>query len=495
MSDDASLDLFDDFDDDGADLLDDDGADDSGDDATDGADDGPPDARAGTADHDEAGEVVEARAPRPEAHPAPAAPKVWSVSQVNRAVRGLLESSVEPLWVGGEIGQWTRSRAGHCYFTLKDDRAQIRAVMFSRESSLLPTDPDEGMKVRVLGELTLYEARGEYQLVARRLEADGAEGLWRKAFEELRRRLELEGLLDPARKRPIPRYPRCVGVVTSPTGAAFHDITSVLARRAPWVRVVLSGTRVQGEGASADIAAALRRLVDSGLPDVIIVGRGGGSLEDLWAFNEEPVARAVASSPIPIVSAVGHEVDVTISDLVADMRAPTPSAAAETVVPDAAALLAQLRRTPVRLGRGLRRAAARRRTAVSERFAWLVRSMERRLAPARQAVDLGRGRLERRMARLRTERHARLHGLAGRLEALSPLATLSRGYAVARTAEGRVLRTVEELRPGVRFRLRVTDGTVEAESLGPLPEAAPEYGPGTAPPGGTKRSDDDYGSL
>jgi exodeoxyribonuclease VII large subunit len=410
--------------------------------------------------------------PEPEAPPVPAAPppKVWSVSQVNRAVRGLLESSVEPLWVGGEIGQWTRSRAGHCYFTLKDDRAQIRAVMFSRESSTLPTDPDEGMKVRVFGELTLYEARGEYQLVVRRLEADGAEGLWRKAFEELRGRLEAEGLLDSGRKRPIPRYPRVVGVVTSPTGAALHDILSVLARRAPWVRVVLSGTRVQGEGASADVAQALARLVDSGLPDVIIVGRGGGSVEDLWAFNEEPVARAIAASPIPVVSAVGHEVDVTISDLVADARSPTPSAAAETVVPDAEALLAQLRRTPERLGRGLRRASARRRTAVAERLARLVRSIERQLAPVRQALDLGTVRLERRMTGLRAERRERLRGLAGRLEALSPLATLARGYSVARTVDGHVLRTVGELPSGMRFRLRVSDGTVDAESRGRAPE-------------------------
>ena len=394
------------------------------------------------------------------------APKVWSVSQVNRAVHGLLEESVEPLWVGGEVGSWTRSRAGHRYFTLKDERAQLRAVMFSREAQRLPTDPEEGTTIRVFGDLTLYEARGEYQMVVRQLEAEGAEGLWRIAFEKLRTRLEAEGLLAAERKRPLPRYPACVGVVTSPTGAALRDITSVLARRAPWTRVVLAGTRVQGEGASAEIAAALERLAATGLPDVIIVGRGGGSVEDLWAFNEEPVARAIAASEIPIVSAVGHEIDVTIADLVADARAPTPSAAAETVVPDAVTLGDELRRAPERLGRGLRRAGDRRRTAVVEQLTRLARAMERRLGPARQTIDGGTARLERSAADLTVRRRARLAGLAGRLDALSPLATLRRGYAVARTSDGRMLQRVEDFPAELRFQLRLSDGTIDAESMG-----------------------------
>ncbi|MDX1648082.1 MAG: exodeoxyribonuclease VII large subunit [Longimicrobiales bacterium] len=420
-------------------------------------------------------EEVEERAEDPSSPEAPGAspgeplePKVWSVSQVNRAVRGLLEESVEPLWVGGEVGSWTRSRAGHCYFSLKDERAQLRAVMFSREARRLPTDPDEGTQIRVFGTLTLYEARGEYQLVARTVEAEGADGLWRKAFEELRARLETEGLLAAERKKPIPRYPRCVGVVTSPTGAALRDVISVLARRAPWSRILLAGSRVQGEGASTEIAAALRRLDASGRADVIIVGRGGGSLEDLWAFNEEPLARAIAACRTPVVSAVGHEVDVTISDLVADLRAPTPSAAAESVVPDGVALLRQLRNLPERLGRGLRRAGSRRREAVAERLLRLGRAMERVLTPLRQSVSLGADRLERRMLALAAARRSRLEGLGGRLEALSPLSTLARGYAVARRPDGRVMRSVDDLGPGTRFHLRVADGTVEAESLGPM---------------------------
>ena len=411
------------------------------------------------------------RPPAPEdaaspAHPAAPPPKVWSVYQVNRAVRGLLEDSVDPLWVGGEVGGWTRSRAGHCYFTLKDDRAQLRCVMFDREAQLLPASPEEGMQVRAFGDLTLYEARGEYQLVARRLEAAGAEGLWRLAFEKLRARLDAEGLLAPERKRPLPPHPKCVGVVTSPTGAALRDIAAVLRRRAPWTRVVLRGARVQGEGASLELANALQALAASGRVDVIIVGRGGGSVEDLWAFNEEPLARAIVASPVPVVSAVGHEVDVTISDLVADVRAPTPSAAAEAVVPDGHVLRDGLAVMPEHLARGLRGAAARRRVAVAERFQGLSRALESRLGPLRQAVDRGLGRLEG-QARARTEgRRREVVTLAGRLDALSPLATLRRGYAVPRTADGHVLRTVSDFPPGTRFGLRVSDGTVAAEALG-----------------------------
>lgn len=384
-------------------------------------------------------------------------------------MRGLLDSSVEPLWVGGEIGSWTRSRAGHCYFSLKDDRAQIRGVLFSREAAKLPTDPDEGTKVRVFGDLTLYEARGEFQLVARTVEAEGAEGLWRKAFEELKARLEREGLLDPGLKRPIPPFPSTIGVVTSPTGAALRDITSVLQRRAPWARVVVAGSRVQGEGASYEIAEALHRLAKTAQPDVIIVGRGGGSLEDLWAFNEEPVARAIAECPIPVVSAVGHEVDVTISDLVADRRAPTPSAAAETVVPDTPALLEQLRRSPERLGRALRRTASRPRLLLADRMRRLEGSMQNRLVPARRSLEQGRDRLERRISALHTSRSARLATISGRLQALSPLSTLARGYAVALRPDGPVVRTVDAVQPGDDLRVRLADGHVDARVTSTTP--------------------------
>ncbi len=400
-------------------------------------------------------------------------PKVWSVNQVNRAVRGLLDSSVEPLWVGGEVGSWTRSRAGHCYFTLKDDRAQLRGVIFARDAALLPTDPDDGAKVRAFGDLTLYEQRGEFQLVARKIEGEGKDGLWRKAFEALKEKLSVEGLLDPDRKRPLPRYPARVGVVTSPSGAALHDVISVLERRAPWTHLVVAGAKVQGEGAAAEIARAVDALGNSGLVDVMIVGRGGGSLEDLWAFNEEPVARALARCPVPTVSAVGHEVDVTIADLVADVRAPTPSAAAERVVPDRDGLRRQLGQTPERLARALRRTVIRPRAEVTERLNRLRRGMEGRLIPARRSLDLAADRVERGITELVVRRRGEVATLGGRLHALSPLATLARGYAVPRDPEGGVLRSRDDFTIGSRIHLRVTDAVVDAEVLDVHPEPAP----------------------
>ena len=255
----------------------------------------------------------------------PTPDRIWSVSEVNSTIRKLIEGSADTLWIRGEVGNWKRYPSGHCYFSVKDDRSELRCVMFARDASALPTDPDDGMEIRIFGKLTLYEKKGAYQMSVRRLESEGAEGLWRIAFEKLRSQLEVEGLLDLARKQPLPKHPAVVGIVTSTTGAALRDIISVLSRRAPWVRVLVRGTRVQGEGAASEISEAIRGLVATGKPEVIIVGRGGGSIEDLWAFNEEPVARAISESTIPVVSAVGHEIDVTISDLVACLLYTSPS--------------------------------------------------------------------------------------------------------------------------------------------------------------------------
>jgi exodeoxyribonuclease VII large subunit len=417
----------------------------------------------------------------------PPEPTIWTVSQVNQAVRTLLEQSLPPLWVSGEVANWKRAGSGHCYFTLKDESAQLRCVMWRGDAARLPMDPEEGMRVRIFGQLTLYENRGEFQCVARVLEGEEGEGLWRLAFEKLRSRLEVEGLLAPERKRPLPRFPQTIGIVTSLTGAALHDILTVLRRRAPWLKVLVAGARVQGEGAALEIARAVERLGGSGEVDVLIVGRGGGSIEDLWAFNEEPVARAVAGCPVPVVSAVGHEVDVTISDLVADLRAPTPSAAAEAVAPDKEEILRYLEGASERLARGLRRGLEVQRRALLQGRTGLRRAGGRMTEARRRTLGqtrltlarLGRGLLEPRRRMLASGRdelarsiEGKLQGrretlirVSGRMDALSPLSTLRRGYSVPLDSAGRVLRGVRDFPIGKEFELRVVDGRVRCESL------------------------------
>jgi len=362
------------------------------------------------------------------------------VSEVNEAVRKVLESSFDPLWVRGEIGRWRRHGSGHCYFTLRDQDAQIDCVMFRSDARGLPTDPDDGMEVCVFGRLTVYPAGGKYQLVVRALEARG-DGLWRLAFERLRATLAAEGLLDPARKRVLPEVPRRVGIVTSRSGAALRDIITVIRRRAPWTRILVSNCRVQGREAAPEIVEALERLAGEGTCDVVIVTRGGGSVEDLWAFNEEAVARAIVACPIPVVSAVGHEIDVTMADLVADHRAATPSEAAETVVPEAGALLSRL-------------------TGLRDGFASGLRDVVRR---GRERTEDNAHRLVRTIGGSLTGRAGSLSLVSARLEALSPLATLSRGYAVPLDDEGTVLRRGSMFEVGSRFDLRVVDATIRCE--------------------------------
>ena len=392
----------------------------------------------------------------------PPAPKVWTVSQVNRAVRRLLEETLPQLWVTGEVANFNRHRSGHCYFTLKDRSAQIRCVMFRREAATLPTDPEEGMTLRVFGGLTLYEARGSYQFVVSRLEAESADGMWKLAFERLRRRLDTEGLTDPARKRRLPDFPRRVGVVTSATSAALRDILAVTERRAPWVRVLVRGTGVQGPGAGRQIAAAIDTVAARGV-DVVIVARGGGSIEDLWGFNEEPVARAVAACPVPVVSGVGHETDVTICDLVADLRAATPSAAAEAVAPDGRALGRRLAALGQRLGRALSGQARARRWRLDRARERLFRGARRLTSAYRQRLQGGRAGMSQAMQGRIQRRSARLKEAAAAMEALSPLSTLARGYAVPLDVNGRLLRGVGDFVPAERFRLRVVDGNVPCE--------------------------------
>lgn len=419
-------------------------------------------------------------APRP-------GPTIWTVSQVNQTLKTLLEEHLSTLWVSGEVANWKRARSGHCYFTLKDESAQLRCVMWKGDASRLPMDPEEGMRIRAQGKITLYEARGDLQLVARQIEGEEGEGLWRLAFERLKKKLDAEGLLDPARKKPLPSFPGSVGVVTSLTGAALHDILTVLRRRAPWLRVIVAGARVQGEGAAEEVAEAIKRLSDSGQVEVLIIGRGGGSVEDLWAFNEEPVARALATCPLPVISAVGHEVDLTISDLVADFRAPTPSAAAEAVAPDKEELLRYLQGARVRLARGLRRgvegwgrALAHLRRVLSRsgrtltarprgdlRFHTEVlrRRAQGALAGGRRGLEDSHEGLARCIARILTSRRGDLRALTSTMNALSPLSTLERGYAVPMDQAGGVLRTIEDFHSGDILLLRVVNGRVRCQVL------------------------------
>ncbi|MDQ3996157.1 MAG: exodeoxyribonuclease VII large subunit, partial [Gemmatimonadota bacterium] len=272
-----------------------------------------------------------------------------SVAVLTQTARDVLEGAIMPLWVRGEVTDFKAHRNGHWYFCLRDATAQIRCVVWSRDRRGIPAPPDDGMAVTALGQLTVYPTRGEMQLVVKRLEAEG-DGLWRKALERTVAALRDAGLLAPERKRALPRYPRCVAVVTSRDGAAFHDVVAVLRRRAPGVRIVLAATAVQGDGAPRALAQAIERVGRWGGADTLIVGRGGGGREDLWAFNDERVARAVATCPIPTISAVGHEIDLTVCDLVADLRAPTPSAAAEAAVRAQAEAAAELRAFAARLG-------------------------------------------------------------------------------------------------------------------------------------------------
>jgi exodeoxyribonuclease VII large subunit len=369
-----------------------------------------------------------------------ASPEVpLAVHDLTSAAKDLVEGAFPPLWVRGEVSDFKAHRNGHWYFALRDAQAQVRCVVWSTQARRLPAPPDDGMQVVAFGQMTVWPVRGDLQFSVRALEADG-EGLWRKALERTRQRLEADGLLEPGRKRPLPVAPRTVAVITSPDGAALHDIITVAHRRSPGVHLVVVPAKVQGEGAPESLVEALGRVARWGGCDVVIIGRGGGSREDLWAFNDERVARAVAACPVPIISAVGHETDVSICDLVADHRAATPSAAAEAAVPSIVEQRARL----VRLRQQLATSAQRRQQRTTVR----LDTIQRRLVAAAQRVT--------------ERRESRLGRLVGRLEALSPLATLARGYAVARTPGGATLSGVRDFVPGEAFDLWVRDGVVAA---------------------------------
>ncbi len=435
--------------------------------------------------------------------------RVLSVSDLTTAIRDRLEDEFQSIWVEGELSNCKVWNTGHLYFTLKDERSQVRGVMFRTALRYLRFKPADGLKVIARGRITVYEPKGEYQLTCEHLEPKGV-GALQLAFEQLKKRLQAEGLFDASRKRPLPALPRCIGIVTSLDGAAIRDMLKVLSRRHHRMHVVVRPARVQGDGAAAEIARGIVAVSRLDTVDVVIVGRGGGSIEDLWAFNEEVVARAIAASPVPVISAVGHETDVTIADFVADHRAPTPSAAAEIVVSAKDEFCDRIDRMRTRLDAAVRgrvqslgrrvhmlsgrpalsgiptRVALRGRevTELTHSLARQVRQLAgaraRRLAQVQRqlhAFDPGR-----RLATIRTQlatcdarlaaavaaRHhgaeARLRECAGRLESLSPLAVLGRGYAVAwDAARSRVLRRSDEVRPGDRITVTLATGELDCD--------------------------------
>jgi exodeoxyribonuclease VII large subunit len=419
----------------------------------------------------------------------PQTAKVFTVGELTRQIRGTLETKFRAVWVQGEISNFKLHPSGHQYFTLKDQRAQIACVIW-RDTIAPPREPlVDGTQVQVYGTVTVFEARGQYQLNVQILQPRGV-GLLQAKFEALKRKLEAEGLFAADRKRPLPKFPRRIGIVTSPSGAAIRDILNVLRRRAPWLQILINPVRVQGIGTAQEIAVAIRQLAspnEAFAPlDLIVLTRGGGSIEDLWEFNEEIVARAICNSTVPIVSAVGHEIDFTICDFVADLRAPTPSAAAELIVPDiinlqrridgctralSRQLLSLVRNAQQRLDHAretLQRCLAHEIDNYKRGLLHVTRALQAR-SPAQELMirrnrlaDLHRrlfaspGRL------LETARH-RFQRIEGILRVLAPEATLRRGYSITLNERGKIIRTTAAVRPKMKIRTRVSDGEFSSE--------------------------------
>ncbi len=413
---------------------------------------------------------------------------VLTVTELNRRVRALLENRFEMLWIAGELSNVKRAASGHWYFCLKDPGAQVECAMFRTRAQFLDFRPEDGLRVEVRARVTLYEPRGNYQLVVEEIRKAGLGALY-EAFEKLKARLDAEGLFEAARKRPLPGFPRAIGIVTSPAAAALRDVLTTLGRRAPMVPVVLYPAQVQGEGAGAQVARAIAAANTRGECDVLIVCRGGGSLEDLWAFNEEIVARAIFASRLPVVSGVGHETDFSIADFVADLRAPTPTAAAVAASPDRAALLEQVGAMRRRLARDLRRivetagqrldVASRRLLTPAqriehdrERLAQHARRLRRALpdfAAARRELQRAAPRLAAAGARAATERARRLSALRASLGHLDPTQVLGRGYSIVRGPDGHVVRSSAVLSRGDAIDIRFGEGGTTASVIDPSP--------------------------
>ncbi|MGD0591767.1 MAG: exodeoxyribonuclease VII large subunit [Bacteroidota bacterium] len=384
---------------------------------------------------------------------------VVTITELTRQIKHSLETNFPRMWVEGEISNFKQHTSGHLYFTLKDEGAQISAVMWRSRVANLTIAPGDGMKVIARGSITVYPPRGNYQIDVEQIQPVGI-GELQLAFERLKQKLAAEGLFDPAHKKPIPEFPECIGIITSETGAALQDIRSVLSRRHPSVGVILASVRVQGAGAAEEIAEAIEQMNRYGSIDVLIVGRGGGSLEDLWAFNEERVARAIYDSKIPIVSAVGHEIDFSIADFVADLRAPTPSAAAELVVRDRTELLEDIGN----LCYTMRNAIDTQMSSFRERMASLltsysfnrprnlVREFSQRVDEFDRSLDVSFNHIAR-------AAHQRYDSLRYQLQALNPHGVLKRGYSIIRK-EGRIVSSARLLHRGDEAEIQFHDGTI-----------------------------------
>lgn len=437
--------------------------------------------------------------------------RTYTVSELNARIRDLLDSEFDDIWVAGEVSGCRIAASGHCYFTLKDKDAQLRCACFRASLRYLKFKPQDGMAILARGRIDVFEARGEYQLLVELIEPQG-HGALQFAFEQLKRKLAEEGLFEAGRKRALPAFPRRIGLVTSPTGAVIRDIIQILERRFPGLHLRLYPVLVQGEGSVEAVCRALEYFSRSGWPEVVIVARGGGSLEDLWTFNEERVARAIAASSAPVISAVGHETDFTIADFVADLRAPTPSAAAELVVRTRDSIIDQVNAARQKLLQGARyriamagrrlhqqgldrmsatlhRAIGRRQQRVDEMEYAMRERLRNELAARRRRLEAATERLRRRDVRLRlaaagrrieaartalehcvglrvTRAHGRIEPLRAQLEQLSPLKILERGYAIVSAADGAVVKSPAQAPPGSDVSIRIAEGRLSARITG-----------------------------
>ncbi|HEY8463476.1 MAG TPA: exodeoxyribonuclease VII large subunit [Bacillota bacterium] len=389
-----------------------------------------------------------------------------TVTELTYALKRLIEDHVilDGIWIKGEISNFTRHTSGHLYFTLKDANARLSCVMFKTQARYLHFKPENGQAVSVQGRLSVYEKNGNYQLYVEQMEHDGLGGLF-QAFEKLKQKLAAEGLFDSERKRPLPELPQKIGVITSPTGAAVRDIIKILKRRRPNLDILIIPAQVQGEEAPASLVKALQEAARIPDLDLVITGRGGGSLEELWAFNDERVARAIAVFPKPVIAAVGHETDFTIADFVADLRAPTPSGAAELAVPDQAALKRNLLVLEQRLVISMKRRFQNQQQALGKLVAGkvFVRPKAVLLDPRRQELDQLTEELIRCFKHGLQLKREWFSKLTGKLNALSPLATLERGYALAQRLDGTLIKHSAEVALGEQFRLRLASGVLRCE--------------------------------